>query len=143
MSVYKIELTPDDNGTFLITCPLLPEVTTFCEDKAHWQLAARPALEEALAARVDSGAEAPAENASEGEFLLLMPLLLSLKVDLYNAMRDAKVTKAELGRRLGLHPPQVDRLLKLDHASQLESIADAFRALHYDVQVSVTPHRAA
>ena len=143
MSVYRIELTPDDNDTFLVTCPLLPEVTTFCEDKTHWQLAARPAVEEALAARVDHGLEAPAENAGEGEHLLVMPLLLSLKVDLYNAMRTAKVTKAELARRMGLHPTQVDRLLKLDHQTQLETVADAFRALKYDVQISIKPPEAA
>ena len=28
---YDIKLEPDDNGTFLVTCPALPEVTTFGE----------------------------------------------------------------------------------------------------------------
>jgi antitoxin HicB len=28
------KLAPDDNGTVLVTCPALPEVTTFGEDEA-------------------------------------------------------------------------------------------------------------
>lgn len=143
MSTYRIELEPDDNGTFLITCPLLPEVTTFTEDRMQWQNPARQAVSESLAARIANGQDAPTENATGTEYALVMPLLLSLKVDLYNAMRAAKVSKAELGRRLGIHPPQVDRLLDLSHASQLEALSKAFFALGYVVDVSVRPTRAA
>jgi predicted RNase H-like HicB family nuclease len=28
---YRVQLTPDDNGTFLVTCPQLPIVATFGE----------------------------------------------------------------------------------------------------------------
>src|ERR1700732_2083879 len=30
---YPITLTPDDNGTLLVSCPDLPEVVTFGEDR--------------------------------------------------------------------------------------------------------------
>ncbi len=40
---YPIKLTPDDNGTFLVTCPALPEVTTFGEDEADAVLRAQGA----------------------------------------------------------------------------------------------------
>lgn len=149
MSVYRIELTPDDNGTFLVTCPDLPELTTFAEDRSMAQAVARPAIEEALAARIASGQNAPAqadipwEELGPNEAGVVMPLLTSLKVDLYNAMRAKGVTKAELGRRLRQHPPQIDRLLKLDHQSQLEAVAEAFRAMEYDVRIEVAPRSAA
>lgn len=29
MIAYRIETTPDDNGTLLVTCPAFPEVTSF------------------------------------------------------------------------------------------------------------------
>ena len=32
---YPIKLEPDDNGTLLVTCPALPEVTTFGKDEAE------------------------------------------------------------------------------------------------------------
>ena len=31
---YRIKIEPDDNGTLLVTCPALPEVTTFGDDEA-------------------------------------------------------------------------------------------------------------
>lgn len=143
MSVYKIEVVPDDNDTWLITCPILPEVATFTDELSTWQNPARQAVSEALAARIANGQPAPAENATEGEHLLVMPLLTSLKVDLWNAMRSANVTKAELGRRLRVHPPQIDRLLDLNHQSRLEAVADAFRAIEYDLAMVPIPRRLA
>ena len=44
-------------------------------------------------------------------------------------MRDAKVGKAELARRLDWHLPQVDRLLAMTHGSKLDQLESAFRAM--------------
>lgn len=46
-----LTLTPDDNGTLLVTCPALPEVTTFGATRADAIANAVDAIEEALAAR--------------------------------------------------------------------------------------------
>jgi predicted RNase H-like HicB family nuclease len=35
MISYCINIEPNDNGTFLITCPALPEVTTFAETETE------------------------------------------------------------------------------------------------------------
>ena len=40
MLAYLIKLAPDDNGTFLVTCPAFPEVTTFGASKEEAQRAA-------------------------------------------------------------------------------------------------------
>jgi antitoxin HicB len=53
MIAYRIETTPDDNGTLLVTCPAFPEVTTFGpKDPKHLLSIARAAIEEAIAARI-------------------------------------------------------------------------------------------
>jgi antitoxin HicB len=52
MIAYHINVEPDDNGTFLITCPALPEVTTFAETEAEIAARALAAIKEALAARI-------------------------------------------------------------------------------------------
>ena len=52
---YRIKLAPDDNGKVLVTCPGLPEVTTFGEDEADALRRAVDAIEEALAARMADG----------------------------------------------------------------------------------------
>ena len=49
---YRIELKPDDNGTVLVTCADLPEVTTFAASEAEAPLRAKDAIEEALASRI-------------------------------------------------------------------------------------------
>jgi len=49
---YPVILTPDDNGTILVTCPDLLEVTTFGEDDEDALQRAADAIEEALAARI-------------------------------------------------------------------------------------------
>jgi predicted RNase H-like HicB family nuclease len=56
---YPIKLDPDDNGTWLVTCPALPEVTTFGEDEEDAKRHAAHAIEEALAARIGDGTEIP------------------------------------------------------------------------------------
>jgi antitoxin HicB len=52
-------------------------------------------------------------------------------------MRGAKVGKAELARRLNYHLPQVDRLLDLTHASRLDQIEAAFRALGKQLLIEI------
>ena len=59
MLAYKFKFKDDDNGTLLITCPALPEVTTFAEDKAEVALRVRDAIEEAIAARMADREEIP------------------------------------------------------------------------------------
>jgi antitoxin HicB len=53
-------------------------------------------------------------------------------------MRTAKVGKAELARRLNRHLPQVDRLLNLRHASRLDQLEAAFRALGKQISVLIS-----
>ena len=56
---YLIKFEPDDNGTLMVTCPALPEVTTFGEDEADAIEHARNAIGEAIAARMADGREVP------------------------------------------------------------------------------------
>lgn len=54
-----VVVQPDDNGTFLITCPGLPEVVTFAERAAEVPRRAKAAISEAWAARVQSERKEP------------------------------------------------------------------------------------
>ena len=49
---YPLVIEPDDNETLLVTCPDLPEVTTFGENEEDALRRADDAIEEALAARM-------------------------------------------------------------------------------------------
>ena len=133
---YRVVLTPDDNDTVMVTCPDLPEATTFGEDEAEALLRAVDAVEEALAARMAKREKVPAPTAGKGHRVTL-PALTTLKVELYRAALADGVRKAEIARRLKLHGPQVDRLFNLRHASQLEQIEAAFHALGRTIEFGV------
>jgi antitoxin HicB len=96
---YLIKLEPDD-GTLLVTCPELPEVTTFGEDEKDAISHARDAIEEALAARMAYDQDIPQPRAT-GRPRAALSLQAQTKVQLYWALREAGVSRAELMRELG------------------------------------------
>ena len=135
--MYPISLEPDDNGTVLVTCPDLPEVTTWGEDEADALNRAADAIEEALAARIAHHDEIPEPSRARGRPVPTLPPLTVAKVALYRAACAATISKAELGRRLGWHAPQVDRLFDLRHHSKIEQIDQALHALGKRLVISV------
>jgi antitoxin HicB len=52
MPRYPVKLTPDDNGTILVTSPDLPEVSTFGEDVPDALVRAADAIATALQGRI-------------------------------------------------------------------------------------------
>jgi antitoxin HicB len=143
---YRIKIEPDDNDTFLLTCPALPELTTFSDHEGEAALRALGAIEEALAARISEGREIPRleTEADQGKFFVPLPVLTALKAGLYRALQEEKITRAELQRRLNWpHREQVDRLFRLDHASQFPQLEAAFRALHRSIEISIKNDHAA
>jgi antitoxin HicB len=137
---YPIVIEPDDNETLLVTCPDLPEVTTFGEDEEDALRRAGDAIEEALAARMARRENIPSPSPLRGDKSASLPPLTVAKVGLYQAVRAAGIGKAELGRRLGWHGPQIDRLLDLNHHSKIEQIDQALRAVGKVLVVSVQDH---
>ena len=65
---------------------------------------------------------------TRGRMVPLPPLMVA-KVALYNTMLEQKVNKAELGRRLNWHLPQVDRVLDVRHASRVDQLEHALGAV--------------
>jgi antitoxin HicB len=134
---YKVQLTPDDNGTFLVICPQLPIVATFGETEAEALRHAVDAIETALASMIDDAEDIPRPSRRASGIPVRLPMMTALKLQLYWALREAGITRAELGRRLNWQRESVDRLFRIDHRSRLEQIEAAFAALGRTVDVSV------
>jgi antitoxin HicB len=138
---YPIKLERDDNGTLLVTCPSLPEVTTFGENEEDAKRRAAGAIEEALASRMADGSDIPEPptRLAEHRYLRIveLPLMMSLKTSLYCSLRKDGITRAELSRRLKWNRESVDRLFRLDHASRLDQLEAAFRALGRSLDVKI------
>ncbi|MBF0481758.1 MAG: type II toxin-antitoxin system HicB family antitoxin [Desulfovibrionaceae bacterium] len=148
MLTYNVELTLDDNGALLVTCPDLPEVATFGDDEQDALGYAVGAIEEVLAARMAYKKDIPLPTplSKPVETGKLHPVRLStqtgFKVLLYRAMRRKNVTKAELARRMGIARQSADRLLDLNHASRLDALDSAFLALGQEVAVELRERAA-
>ncbi len=126
MLAYPITLQ-DDHGTVLVTSPDFPELTTFGDDREEALGRAVDALEEAIAARIHDRRDIP--TPSQGETSAVLPTLISVKVMLYQGMRDQGIGKAELARRLGWYLPQVDRVLDVQHRSGMDTMDAALGAI--------------
>ena len=77
----------------------------------------------------------PATRA-RGRMVPRLPLMVA-KVALYNTMLEHKVNKAELGRRLNWHLPQVDRVLDVRHASRVDQLEHALGAVGKRLELHV------
>jgi len=134
---YPVTLTPDGD-TVLVTFADVPEAITFGADVEEALLQAVDALETGLSFYVEARKALPVPSKSKrGQKTVRPGALEGAKLGLYQAMTEQGIRKAELARRLGWHMPQVDRLFALRHASKLDQIESAARALGRTVEVRV------
>jgi antitoxin HicB len=134
---YRVKLSKDTNNTILVDVPAVPEAHTFGDDRAEALRHAPDAIESAFSIYMeDRRPIPPSDYANRGEFVAL-PALAEAKLGLYTAMLEAGITKAELARRMGAHRQQVDRLLDICHASRIEHIECALRALGKTLSVEI------
>jgi antitoxin HicB len=134
---YPVELTPDDNDTLLVTSRDFPEMTTFGDDEADALHHAVAAIETAIIGRMTDREPIP-EPSRVRRHSIVLPTQTALKVELYRAMLAEGLRKADLGRLLGWHAPQVDRLFDVRHASRLDQLEAAFKALGRAIDFEVS-----
>jgi antitoxin HicB len=141
MISYKVRLEPDDNGTLFVTSPELTGLVTFGKDRADALKRAIGVIEELIASEIADGHDISrprrTTHLKRDEALVSLPALSALKLELYWALRASKITRAELARRLSWNRESVDRLFRLDHASRLDQLEAAFRALGRRIDVSI------
>ena len=99
MLAYPITLD-DDDGTLLATSPDFPELTTFGEDRDEAIARAVHALEEAIAARIHDRRDVPMP--SGGDTYAVLPTLTSVKVMLYQGMREQARRQGGIGSPAGM-----------------------------------------
>ncbi len=132
---YPVQLDPEPDGSgFTVSFP-----DFFVDGKSGgWsqgdtrQEALRQAadlLETVVANHLAEGWDIPAPAPARGRPLVALAPLVGIKVELYRTMRAAGITKAELARRIGIVPQQVQRLFDTNHASRLDQLDAAFAAL--------------
>jgi len=138
MLSYPVTLTPDTNGTLLVTFPDVPEATSVGENETEALSEGLDALEAAFEIYFSEKRPIPMPSkAKRGQPVVRLPVLTASKVLLANEMVAQNVRKADLARLLDCDQVQVDRLLKMGHATKIESIEAALRALGKHLEVSL------
>ncbi|PWK36695.1 type II toxin-antitoxin system HicB family antitoxin [Cupriavidus plantarum] len=138
MFAYPVTLTPDDNGTLLVTFKDVPEAITVGESEDDALTQALDALEAAFEVYFAEKRPIPMPSKPRrGQRFVQLPVLTATKVLLANEMLAQKVRKSDLARRMGINQVQVDRMLKMNHATRVESLETALGLLGRHLEVSL------
>ncbi|MCP1659329.1 type II toxin-antitoxin system HicB family antitoxin [Neisseria perflava] len=135
MLAYPYELTPDDNGTFLVTFPDIPEAAAVAEDEDSAPIEALDGLICALEGYFADRRPIPLPSEDKAQSVAL-PALETAKVLLLNEMLAQGVKKAEMARQLDVHMPQIDRLLDLRHNTKIDFLEKAAAKLGKHLNIS-------
>jgi antitoxin HicB len=135
---YRVNLTPDDNDTFLVTSSDFPEVTTCGDTRVEALKYAVGAFQEVIASYVHhkKPIPKPSKIRPKDDFITL-PLQTELKIRMYESMRDSGMKKSELARKMKLHRQEMERLLDFNKSTNLDRIESAFAAMGKRVSFEV------
>jgi antitoxin HicB len=126
---YAFKFSSEGDG-WVITCRDLPEAISQADDHEDRIAVAEGCLQAALESRIRDNEILPvASKLHRGEVLVSPPASTAAKAALYDAMRDAGISKMELARKLGIDEKEVRRMLDAGHGTKLPRLAEAVEAL--------------
>lgn len=134
---------PADEGGYVVTFRDIPEAITQGHTLEEAKAMAADALLSAMDFYLEERLAVPsASKALASEQLVALPISVSAKVALLNSMVESKTRPADLARRMGLKPQEVTHILDLHHATKIDTIANAFKALGLELDFQVRKARA-
>ena len=132
---YPYIVQPEPEGGFFISFPDVPEALTGAATEAEVPHMALDALMVALSFYTD--AERPIPVPSLGGPVVSIPVLVSLKLALHDAMLDRGVSNVALARKLGTDEKAVRRMRDPTQNTKVDSLEAALRALGRRAEVNV------
>lgn len=135
---YPAVFTPAEKGGFVVTFRDIPEAITQGDDEVEALNEAQDALVTAMDFYREDHRSVPAPSeARAGERHVALPLSVSAKVLLLNAMIERQVRPSELARLMGVKPQEVNRIMDLSHATKIDTIAEAMSSMGCDLSLVV------
>ena len=84
----------------------------------------------ALSAYIDLGRDLPTPSLfQDGQELLTVQPVIAAQLDLYTAMREQGISRADLAERLGISSEDADQLLSLDYCTPIAEVVKALRSV--------------
>lgn len=134
---YAFRFTPEDGG-WVVTCRDLPEAISQAGKHEDRIGVAEGCLQAAIESRIHDGELLPvASKPRKGEAVITPPAGTAAKAALYDAMREAGISKMELARRLGVDEKEVRRMLDAGHGTKLPRIAEAIAVLGRHLHIAL------
>ncbi len=135
---YPAAIDLDEDGRHVVTFPDFGWGATEGGTPDEALSEARDLLRELIAETMRAGGDLPRPSpAAERRPVVVPPLPIALKAALYEAFREAGVSRRRLARDLGVAESEVRRMLNPDHATKAATIDRALHRLGKRVSVSV------
>lgn len=135
---YPATFKPDPSGGFVVTFRDIPEAITQGDDMTEAMDMARDALVTAMDFYFEDQRPVPLPSkAKRGEQLVELSPSIGAKVLLLNEMLAQHIRPADLARKMQVLPQEVNRLLKLDHKTKIDTIAEALSAMGRRLELSI------
>lgn len=129
MRGYPVNIRKEGKYLF-VTFPDIPEAFTQGRSRTEALKAARDVLETAMDVYLDEQRLVPSPSKpKQGQDVVELPPSIAAKVLLLNEMVRQHVRPIELARRIGVTRQEVTRLTDLKHATKIDRIDAALRAL--------------
>ncbi|WP_315970459.1 type II toxin-antitoxin system HicB family antitoxin [Variovorax sp. PAMC26660] len=139
MLKFPAKFEPADEGGFVVTFRDVPEAITQGDTLEEAQAMAVDALVTAMDFYFEDGREVPRPSAlQKDERLVELPLSVASKVELLNIVLKKKARPIDIARSMGIKPQEVTRILDLHHATKIDTMAQAFSALGYRLELKVS-----
>ena len=143
---YPCDFTPDtaEGDGFVVTFPDLGRGATGAATFKESLILAEDALVVALGIYMHCDEDLPPPSLwVEGQELIGVQPLIAAQLDLYNAMRQQNLSRADLAKRLGISQAAVKRLLTLNYRTPITQVRRALAALSKDAAETAAKERAA
>ncbi len=135
---YPAALTLQNDGSYVVSFPDIPEALTDGETKKEALAEAVDCLIAALGGYINDHRDIPRPSQpGPAQAMLIIPPLPSAKLSLYQALQESGITRVALGKRLGVSEGSVRRLLDLDHRSHIGQVDAALSLLEKQIVVEI------
>lgn len=126
----------DDGIT--VTFPDIPEAITCGQTDKEAMASAKDVLLFAVEDYFEDGRKFPlARKGKEGETAVSVPASVYAKILLHNKALESGLSKAELSRKAGVRPPELQRILDVRHKTKIDTVGKVLDALGSPLQLSI------
>lgn len=127
---YPARFEEAPEGGFVVTFRDIPEAITQGDTEAEAMEMAADALLTSMDFYFEDRRAVPTpSDPLPGEHLVHLPASVAAKVLLLNEQIAQGVSNVELARRMGTRPQEVQRITNINHATKIDTIDRALRAL--------------